>query len=50
MMVPNDYWDSDSGLGKGKLYPVKTVLKRDRRGLRKGESVDAPRPKGTRAL
>jgi len=47
MMVRNDNWDPDSGLGKdseGKLYPVKTVLKRDRKGLGEGE---APKPKVT---
>ena len=47
MMVRNDNWDPDSGLGKdseGKLYPVKTVLKRDRKGLGEG---DAPKPKVT---
>merc|ERR1719471_1502042 len=46
-MVRNDNWDPDSGLGKdseGKLYPVKTVLKRDRKGL--GES-EALKPKVT---
>ena len=35
MMLTNG-WDSNQGLGpsgKGKLYPVKTVLKRDRNGL-----------------
>ena len=42
MMVRNDNWDPDSGLGKdseGKLYPVKTVLKRDRKGLGEGEAL-----------
>ena len=38
-------WDSNLGLGpsgKGKLYPIKTVLKRDRNGLglRKDDSFD----------
>ena len=45
MMVRNDGWDPDSGLGKeseGKLYPVKTTLKRDRKGLG-AEGVPGPR-------
>ena len=43
MMVRNDNWDPDSGLGKdseGKLYPVKTVLKRDRKGLGEGKALN----------
>jgi len=49
MMIRNDKWDPDSGLGKegeGKLYPVKTVLKRDRRGLGTAGG-DAPTPRVT---